>query len=61
VKGREKASETTGQKATKEQWFTDEVRQRTLSSVMLEQVRDDLAPITGSLSDVVSQSRQERG
>jgi len=61
VKGKERASEATGQKETEETWYTDVVRQRALPSVTLEQVRDDLATITGSLSDVVSQLRQERG
>jgi hypothetical protein len=61
MEGRERASEAIGQRETKEQWFTDVVRQRALSPVTLEQVRDDLATITGSLSDVVSQLRQERG
>lgn len=61
VEGIERASEATGQSETKDKWFTDVVRQRALPSVTLEQVRDDLATITGSLSDVVSQLRQERG
>ena len=39
----------------------DVVRQRALASVTLEQVREDLSTITGSLSDVVTQLRQERG
>jgi hypothetical protein len=39
----------------------DAVRQRALPSVTLEQVREDLSTITGSLSDVVTQLRQERG
>ena len=38
----------------------DVVRERALDSVTLEQVREDLS-ITGSLSDVVTQLRQERG
>jgi len=39
----------------------DAVRQRALPSVTLEQVREDLSTIEGSLSDVVTQLRQERG
>jgi hypothetical protein len=39
----------------------DAVRKRALPSVTLEQVREDLSTIKGSLSDVVSQLRQERG
>jgi len=39
----------------------DFLRERTLPSVTLEQVRADLATITGSLSDVVTELRQERG
>ena len=39
----------------------DMVRERALPSVTLEQVRADLSTITGSLSDVVTQLRQERG
>lgn len=39
----------------------DFVRKRALPSVTLEQVREDLSTITGSLSDVVTQLRQERG
>jgi hypothetical protein len=39
----------------------DVVRERALPSVTLEQVREDLSTITGSLSDVVTQLRQERG
>ena len=39
----------------------DVVRERALDSVTLEQVREDLSTITGSLSDVVTQLRQERG
>jgi len=39
----------------------DAVRQRVLPSVTLEQVREDLSTIKGSLSDVVPQLRQERG
>ena len=61
MEGRERASEAIDQRETKEQWFTDVVHQRALPSVTLAQVRDDLATITGSLSDVVSQLRQERG
>lgn len=53
----ERASEAIGQRETKEQWFTSVVHQRALPSVTLEQVRDDLATITGSLSDVVLQLR----
>jgi hypothetical protein len=37
------------------------LRERALPSVSLEQVRADLATITGSLSEVVTQMRQERG
>jgi hypothetical protein len=39
----------------------DMVRERALPSVTLEQVRADLSTIMGSLSDVVTQLRQERG
>ena len=39
----------------------DVVREHALPSVTLEQVRADLSTITGSLSDVVTQLRQERG
>jgi hypothetical protein len=39
----------------------DVVRERALDSVTLEQVRADLSTITGSLADVVTQLRQERG
>ena len=39
----------------------DRLRERSLPSVTLEQVRADLSTITGSLSDVVTQLRQERG
>lgn len=39
----------------------DAVRQRVLPSVTLEQVREDLSTIKGSLSEVVPQLRQERG
>jgi hypothetical protein len=39
----------------------DTVRQRALSSITLEQVREDLSTIKGPLSDVVTQLRQERG
>ena len=39
----------------------DVVRDRALSSVTLEQVREDLSTINGSLSDVITQLRQERG
>jgi hypothetical protein len=39
----------------------DAVRQRALPSVTLQQVREDLSTIRGSLSDVVTQLRQERG
>ena len=39
----------------------DVARERALTSVTLEEVREDLSPITGSLSDVVTQLRQERG
>ena len=48
-------------KETKDKWFTEMVRERALPSVTLEQVHEDLATITGSLSDVVSELRQERG
>jgi hypothetical protein len=43
------------------QSLLDVLRERALPSVTLEQVRADLSTITGSLSDVVTQSRQERG
>jgi hypothetical protein len=36
-------------------------KERTLPSVPLEQVRADLATITGSLSEVITQMRQGRG
>jgi hypothetical protein len=39
----------------------DFLRERALPSVTLEQVRTDLATISGSLSDVVTELRQERG
>jgi hypothetical protein len=39
----------------------DAVRQRALPSVILKQVREDLSTIKGSLSEVVTQLRQERG
>jgi hypothetical protein len=39
----------------------DIVRERALPSVTLAQVRKDLSSITGSLSEVVTQLRQERG
>jgi hypothetical protein len=39
----------------------DAVRRRALPSVTLEQVREDLSTIRGSLSDVATQLRQERG
>jgi hypothetical protein len=39
----------------------DAVRQRALPSATLEQVREDLSTIKGSLADVVTQLRQERG
>ncbi len=39
----------------------DFLRERALPSITLEQVRTDLAAITGSLSDVVTELRQERG
>ena len=39
----------------------DAVRHRVLPSVTLEQVREDLSTIKGSLSEVVPQLRQERG
>ena len=39
----------------------DFLRERALPSVTLEQVRADPATITGSLSDVVTELRQERG
>jgi hypothetical protein len=38
----------------------DAVRRRALASVTLEQVREDLSTIKGSLSDIVTQLRQER-
>ena len=39
----------------------DVLRERAHPYVTLEQVREDLSTITGSLSDVVTQLRQERG
>jgi hypothetical protein len=39
----------------------DAVRQRVLPAVILKQVREDLSTIKGSLSEVVTQLRQERG
>ncbi len=39
----------------------DFLRERALPSVTLEQVRADLTTISGSLSDVVAELRQERG
>jgi hypothetical protein len=39
----------------------DAVRQRARPAVTLEQVRKDLSTIKGSLSEVVTQLRQERG
>jgi len=39
----------------------DAVRQRALPSVTLEHVCEDLSTIKGSLSEVVTQLRQERG
>ncbi len=39
----------------------DFLRERALPSVTLEQVRADLDTISGSLSDVVTELRQERG
>jgi hypothetical protein len=39
----------------------DRLRERALPSVTLEQVRADLSTNTGSLADVVTQLRQERG
>jgi hypothetical protein len=48
-------------KETKGLRLLDAVRQRALPSVALEQVREDLSTIKGSLSDVVTQLRQERG
>lgn len=48
-------------KAQKGGLLLDAVRQRALPSVTLEQVREDLSTIKGSLSDVVTQLRQERG
>jgi hypothetical protein len=48
-------------KETKRLRLLDAVRQRALPSVALEQVREDLSTIKGSLSDVVTQLRQERG
>jgi hypothetical protein len=49
------------QKKKKEKKLFDFLRARALPSVTLEQVRADLATITGSLSDVVTELRQERG
>jgi hypothetical protein len=39
----------------------DAIRQRAPPAVTLEQVREDLSTIKGSLSGVVTQLRQERG
>jgi hypothetical protein len=49
------------QKEKKGSPLLDAVRQRALPSVTLEQVREDLSTIKGSLSDVVTQLQQERG
>lgn len=49
------------QKQEKKAWLLDAVRQRALPSVTLEQARGDLSTLKGSLSDVITQSRQERG
>lgn len=46
---------------TKNNTLLDFVRERALPSITLEQVRGDLAAIHGSLSDVVTELRQERG
>jgi hypothetical protein len=48
-------------KAKKGLRLLDAVRQRALPAVTLEQIREDLSTIKGSLSDVVTQLRQERG
>ena len=61
MKGRERSSAETRQREQKDKWFADAVRQRAFSSVTLEQVCEDLATITGSLSDTVLQLRKERG
>jgi hypothetical protein len=61
MKGLERSSAETRQREQKDKWFADAVRQRALPSVTLKQIREDLATITGSLSDVISQSRRERG
>jgi hypothetical protein len=49
------------QKNEKKARLLDAVGQRALPSVTLEQVREDLSTIRGSLSDVATQLRQERG
>jgi hypothetical protein len=49
------------QKQEKKAWLLDAVRQRALLSVTLEQAREDLSTLKGSLSDVITQSWQERG
>lgn len=48
-------------KGRKKEQLLDFLRARALPSVTLEQVRADLATISGSLSDVVTELRQERG
>lgn len=48
-------------KGKKGKKLRDFLHARALPSVTLEQVRTDLATITGSLSDVVTELRQERG
>jgi hypothetical protein len=48
-------------KAQRGQRLLDVLQERALPSVTLEQVRANLSTITGSLSDVVTQLRQERG
>ena len=48
-------------KEKKKKRLLDFLRERALPSVTLEQVRADLTTISGSLSDVVAELRQERG
>jgi hypothetical protein len=49
------------QRKEKKVRLLDAVRQRALPSVTLDQGSEDLSTIRGSLSDVVTQLRQERG
>lgn len=49
------------QKKKKGKRLLDFLRARALPSVTLEQARTDLATLAGSLSDVVTELRQERG